>query len=827
MVLSVVLFQITVLAVTVFRQIENLSTAQSDNILWTFSQADVDFRRLTTTLANAKSNPNLTDEIRKDFDIFYSRILTLRDSSSYAASRTQPIFSQNITPIVEFLDRSIAIIDAPDNVLEAALDDFYSHAERIEPNVRQLALSGLGTSSQDAETQREEMRDLLLRLTFVTFLLILGLIVLVIVLRRLYQRSLAISTDNQRARAWLQSMVETSLDGIIVADSAGKIVELNSIAKQLFQIDHTETSPLHMRELILPTPENSTFERPETSELLNAGRSQTLGRRTDGSQFPIELALSSTRTIECEKIYVAYIRDISDQINAEKELLLARDKAQAGEKAKANLLAVMSHEIRTPLSGILGTTHLMRKTKLSQRQTSLLDAMQTSGDLLMHHVNDILDLSKLDASASDLSLGPIELRPLMQNLVDSQRASAQNNGNSIALSVSDSTPESVIGDANKIQQALLNLIGNALKFTKNGSVTVEVDHFGQSDHIEFRVIDSGIGIPEKELENIFDDFFVIDTTYASQQQGSGLGLGITRRLVEKMSGQIGAESIENEGSLFWLRLPLPINRSKNFDHTDIDETIAAPSALSILLVEDNEINRFITSEMLQNEGHIVTLASSGKQGVAKASHSKFDLILMDIRMPGMDGISAAQEIRMHNGHSRNTPIIALTAQTLPAEIARIKDAGIDDVLSKPIPNSALKNIHNYVAQTRKTPENVIKPIYDDTKTLRLDILNDVVRNIGLVSTKTHHALLQKQVDTFLSSKSSGSVFSPAELSQIHSLCGATAILGLCEFYKQLALVEKLKLKPSQKNWHNWVETTRGIWMKTDHALTDFLKEKSE
>ncbi|GAA6206849.1 ATP-binding protein [Cognatishimia sp. WU-CL00825] len=825
-ILAIVLFQITVLALTVFRQIENLSTARSDNVLWTFSQSEVDFRRFTTTLANAKSNPGAAQEIREDFDIFFSRIVTLRDSSSYAANRQQPEFTQNLFPILEFLDQSIAIIDAPDEVLDVGLDDIFAQAMRIEPNVRQLALTGLGTSSQDSDMQRADMRNLLLRLTLVTVLLILGLIALVIFLRRLYQRSQTISDDNRRARAWLQSMVETSLDGIVVADGAGNIVELNETAKRIFQLDHVDTAHFHMSALILGARGDGAFDRPENSGLTQAGRTQTFGRRPDGSQFPIEIALSSTRTIERDKVYVAYIRDISDRLAAEKELLLARDKAQAGEKAKANLLAVMSHEIRTPLSGILGTAQLLHKTELTQKQAALLDAMQTSGDLLMHHVNDILDLSKLDANATSLVLGPIELRPLMQNLVDSQRANAENSGNTIDLSVSDTVPNSVIGDANKIQQAMLNLIGNAIKFTTNGTIAVEVDHFGQADLIEFRVIDSGVGILECELDNIFDDFFVIDTTYASQQQGSGLGLGITRRLVEKMSGQIGAESIKNEGSLFWLRLPLPICLASDLADEGKKQAQEKPISLSILLVEDNDINRLITGEMLQNEGHDVSLASSGHSGISKAAQSKYDLILMDIRMPGMDGIAAAQEIRSGTGASQASPIIALTAQTLPSEIARIKKAGMDEVLTKPITSDALNTVLSQIAQSDSPLEDARNPKYDATKTLRLDILSDVVRNIGMESTKHHHVSLRAQVAALLSAKSVDAPTPTNMQPQIHSLCGASAILGLCEFHNQLSKAENRELSPAHPDWQHWVVQTRSIWNVTDHALERFLEGKS-
>jgi len=368
----------------------------------------------------------------------------------------------------------------------------------------------------------------------------------------------------------------------------------------------------------------------------------------------------------------------------------ARDEAVAGERAKAELVAVMSHEMRTPLNGIVGALEVLTTTKLDKTQTHMTDVMETSANMLLQHVNDVLDMSRLEAGAAEQIKRPFDPVDVTRELLRSLKMSAHNHGNTLELKALDPHFKLVLGDPAKLRQILTNLVGNAIKFTRNGTITVEIEPHPAQGLWELRVSDQGIGIAEEDFAKIFDDFVTLDPSYTRAQEGTGLGLAIVRRLVEHLGGEIGVESVLGEGSVFWVKLPTNM-LSHGPDATDVATLPAgglgdeAPSEhLSILLVEDNEINRVVAREMLEKLGHRVVEAHNGIEGVEIANLQKFDVILMDISMPEMDGLQATQLIKSGGGLNSDTPIHAVTAHAMPTDIERFGAAGMADVLIKPI-----------------------------------------------------------------------------------------------------------------------------------------------
>lgn len=352
--------------------------------------------------------------------------------------------------------------------------------------------------------------------------------------------------------------------------------------------------------------------------------------------------------------------------------------------------------MRTPLNGLLGTMELLRATRLDSRQSELLEMMQTSGRLLLHHVNSVLDLSRAESGAVGQDRVPFSLEEVVAEVIANQQGLAEAAGNRLMVVAVSGPAGRVLGDPVSLRQILLNLVGNAVKFTRQGRISVEIeagiDRSPDGTPVtELRVIDTGIGIAEADLARIFDDFVTLDTGYRRQAGGTGLGLGIARRLVEAMGGAMGVESEPGSGSLFWVRLPLPPapDAPAPLPPQPADAPDRAPAPRRVLLVEDNEINRFVARSLLEEAGHAVTEAAHGAEGVARAAAQPFDVILMDISMPQLDGVEATRAIRAGGGASAGARIVALTAHAPPAEMAAFRAAGIDACLEKPVTRSLL------------------------------------------------------------------------------------------------------------------------------------------
>lgn len=320
----------------------------------------------------------------------------------------------------------------------------------------------------------------------------------------------------------------------------------------------------------------------------------------------------------------------------------------------------------------------------------------------MGHVDAVLDISRLEAGKLELRFDSVSLDELMQSVVDGQSSLAESNGSVIEWRWVGPRQEWVTADRKRVLQVLLNLVGNAVKFTENGRIVIEAEVIDGADaspqtprEVEFRISDTGIGIPEADLDTVFEDFKTSDASFGRTSGGTGLGLGISRRLAHAMGGDIGAESILGEGSTFWVRLPfVPAGEPDTTQHSS--DPSPPRRSLNVLLVEDNEINRQVAVAMLKRDGHQVWHAVDGKSGVDLAAQTRFDLILMDISMPVMDGLEATRHIRSGSGPSSDTLIIALSANVMPDDQTKFFEAGMDAVLSKPLSLDALRNTLNDV-----------------------------------------------------------------------------------------------------------------------------------
>lgn len=424
---------------------------------------------------------------------------------------------------------------------------------------------------------------------------------------------------------------------------------------------------------------------------------------TDISKRKIKTANGDYKWIEWQLskgangTYISIGTDITQRIATEIELKKAKDSAEESLKVKNEFLANMSHEIRTPLNAVIGFTDLLLETQLNPEQRIHLETMRNSGEILLSLINNVLDLSKLESEKLKIEEIPFNLQKSFNTVLKLMKLRADEKRITLDLKIEPNTPIHVLGDPTRLEQILLNLIGNAIKFTNKGSVQVTLKQLNESEDISeiyFEVRDTGIGIVSNKINTVFDAFSQAKSDTSRIYGGTGLGLTIVKKLVGLLNGVIKVESIFGEGSVF--KITLPIKKDLAYVHiveTELDFSMVIPLELSILLVEDNKTNQLLAKTRLERWKCKVDIANNGIEGVKKAQQKMYDLILMDIQMPIMDGYEATKIIKNDiSKKAAQIPIIAMTAFATNVDINRAKNAGMDDYIFKPFKPKELYNI---------------------------------------------------------------------------------------------------------------------------------------
>ena len=405
------------------------------------------------------------------------------------------------------------------------------------------------------------------------------------------------------------------------------------------------------------------------------------------------------------ELVVELIRDVTDTRRMERELRLAKEAAEAADKAKSDFLASMSHEIRTPMNGVLGMLDLALVTELDDEQKEYLNAAQNSAESLLSLINDILDFTKIEADMISLDYQAIHLRKRLRPLVTMFQPRAQEKDLEFGISIGGNVPAEVMGDPMRLRQIIVNLIGNALKFTKKGSVQLDVqlvERVKDMVTLEFKVTDTGIGIKNEDLDKIFERFVQADRSPAQRRQGTGLGLVISRKLARLMGGDITVKSVPGEGSVFTFQAKfreLPVEDYLPGKPGDVPASAPLPLAKkkkSILVVDDHPVNALFAKRLLSKAGHEVHAVQDGSEVLAAIAEHRYNLILMDIAMSEMDGLEATRLVRESSGlkTDANVPIIAMTAHAMKGDREKFMAAGMDDYIGKPVNSFNLLRIVN-------------------------------------------------------------------------------------------------------------------------------------
>lgn len=399
-------------------------------------------------------------------------------------------------------------------------------------------------------------------------------------------------------------------------------------------------------------------------------------------------------------------QDINKRIIVENKLRIAREKAEESAVLKEQFMANMSHEIRTPMNTVLGFANLLGRTKLDNKQTTYIKAIQASSENLLRIIDDILDFSKIEAGLMRIQKTSFSIEALLHSVEAMLMPKAAEKNIRLEFQVSETLPESVIGDPTRLTQILVNLIGNALKFTDEGSVSVKAEllkYENEDAVIQFTVKDTGIGIPKEKLEEIFERFNQAHSDTGRKYGGSGLGLAIVKRLVELQGGAIRVESAQDVGSSFTFVIPYAKSHAahREGESQSIESPLKAKTKIKILVAEDNPLNQRLIGTLLAEWNIASDTVDNGKSAVEKLKSSRYDLVLLDIQMPEMNGYEAARHIRdkLH----LDIPIIAMTAHVLPGEKEKCLSYGMTDYLAKPIRESELRSLIAKYAWTAPSP----------------------------------------------------------------------------------------------------------------------------
>lgn len=810
----VVVVSIAFLAFNVQREIRQMGSAQSDNVQWSLAQAEVEFLEYARQLDAA---PPDVASLKRRFDVFYSRVTTIETASVFADLRADPETADQLARVRGFLDESAAIIDKGDMALLTQVGALQGLAEDIRSTVRSLAKSGLGVFAAASDAQRVAVARTMIQLAVALAALIGALFVGVIYLNQLNARIAGRERAQAQTAKRMNTVISTSLDAVIVSDGDGRILEFNPAAETIFGHNAEDVYGRDIAEIVVPDHMRDAhaagMERMKNSgerRVVGKGRVQLEGKRASGKTFPVELALQSAETDDGE-IFIAFLRDISKRVENEQALVEARDKALAGEKLKTDFLATMSHEIRTPLNGLLGNMNLLRDTRLSKEQDKYLGYMESSGRLLMSHISDVLDITRYDAGKLDTRSEPVNISALLEDIVDNQSSTAVENETTLDWGWDGAPMHWIVSDHDRLQHVMMNLIGNAVKFTRRGkvSVTANVQDDDDQHMLSLQVADTGIGIDDALAGQIFDDFVVGNSERNRGASGTGLGLGIAKRFVEALGGTIAVESAPGEGSVFTVTIPVEAAEApQDEEHTEARTADVAP--MRVLLVEDNEVNRVVARKMIEADGHSVIEAHDGQQGAELASRDAFDLIFMDINMPVMDGRAATRLIRSNSGASQKSPIVALTANAMASDQSALLKDGMDAILTKPLSRDALRAV---LAQ-HAPPEVSFSQDY-----VSAEHSAETRQALGEQAFAKLLARFSGEVDEFVDWINANTSHDYLEVaSRSHKVAGSAAVFGAVALREGLKQIEYAAKTGDGAELRQRIADLPGIWSKTKQQL---------
>lgn len=592
-----------------------------------------------------------------------------------------------------------------------------------------------------------------------------------ITVRKISEKDLGESEKRYR------ELIENATGIIYQLDLKGCFTYINNVGLQLIKAKEEDVIGQHFSILVHKDYKKKTIEF--YSNILKSKATEPY------LEFPLNISESEAQIWLSTSVktiikkghmigYQAFSRDITESKKHQRELIKSKEKAEEALKVRSQFLANMSHEIRTPINGIMGLTKLLQKTSLAGKQAEYLNAIDTSSNMLLLIINDILDISKIEAGKMIIEQHDFKLHDLIYSIIDIFEIRAKEKKIDLKCNLDDDLPKIIIGDPLRLNQILYNLLGNAIKFTSKGVVTltVKVNPDNTNDFessLLFQVSDTGIGIPKEKHQQIFSEFTQANGNTTRVFGGTGLGLSIVKSLTTLQGGTLGVESEEDKGATFWVALVYENGSIKNLQDQPLSKNNFDIDGIRILLVEDNPVNQLVACDLLNEEGANVRIVENGKLALEAYRNDDFDIILMDMQMPVMDGYEAIKLIRSDFPNSKKSiPIIALTAHAVEGEQKKCLYAGANDYITKPfqpnelfgkiflltdISNKPFKNntimvnidtlrrfTNNKTSLMQNTIKTIIKIIPEELKLLNEAVINENWDRIRALAHKNKSSL---------------------------------------------------------------------------------------
>ena len=787
LVLGVCLSAVAVLAWRVVDASRDLRLYMAEDSSWVIAQLEVDHQHVLLALQEHLNQTGPQDrslsEVLLKFDIYFSRVQTVLSHTAtvkdFVAEREE--FDARLEIIRNNLSSVTPLVDALRPGDLAGLAQMNALMAEVLPDIRYVVVTAVQTWQRRAQMlrlQREAVLEQFLTAGALALALILGLLA---VSAHLYRQSALRNTMVERLDSNLRASFEAALDGVIVTDAEGRILLFNSAAETLFNQRRAFVIGRSISILLPPRAgQRQAVDARQLIQQIERRRRRKLRLRgRDGQMLPISVSAVGDTGSSGQPIHVGFVRDISSVVMMERQRRQAARRVERDAAEKVRFLAATSHELRTPMQGVLGAIDLVLREQSDPAIQSLLHIAQESAVAALDQIDHVLEVTALDDVAQpERADEPFSAATIAADLIAAAVRNGPQEGLDIRLDLVGDVPSEVIGKPRAFRQTLRNLISNAVKFGAGKPIILRLSCLSP-DALRVEVEDAGIGIDLKDQSRIFDDFEALDRDYTRLSGGIGIGLGIVRRAVLSMRGTVGVFSRLGQGSIFWFEIP-------------VQPALPQPQAtgqltpMQILVVDDQSINRLLFEKMVNALGHQADQADSGQVAVRMARAERYDLILMDISMPEMDGIEATRHIRAE-GASRQSPIVGFTANLQPADHARALAAGMREILYKPARPADVERVLYNVP---------LAPPAEDVAGLNegiCDAVDLLANSLGV----DRLAKLVRDVDSsfdalFELASAKGDL---AELaSEAHKCAGAAAILGALPLHAACCALETAALK---------------------------------
>jgi PAS domain S-box-containing protein len=775
-------------------RIDAVRSSDSDNAGWLISQLDVDHKALALAIDRNllfDSHPGLAGAVqdlsvvRLRFDIFYSRVNTV------LASLQREEITQALRDRLVLLDDTR---DALADELDALSDDdtagilaFAASVQRAAPIVRDITTMSLLYYVSQSDRLREIERSLLKRFWVQSLVLLVLMIASALLAVRLWRQLEEEAVKTQRALDTVSRVFDVSLSAVVVTDMCGKILIANPAATRILGASADDLQGRMVNDVMFPGHGTDA----DYVSLIGMGTVRMDAVRLDGTPFKADISVVLDHDTDGKRITIGFIRDISDIVAAEEKMQIARDEAERHASAKTMFLATMSHEMRTPLHGVIASLDLIDAGPLDEESRILLQTAKDCSDRALQQVNDVLEITRLgESQLGDAAFRPAEVAADIQREL-SPMAVARGVGLDLEVHGPDSDRQ-CLGLPTAFSRALYNLAGNAVKFTDEGGVRIILTFMPQSDAItrlRVEVRDTGIGIAPEDQERIFAEFETIESAARLRGSGTGLGLPIVKLAVERMGGILSLTSEPGKGSTFCFEINLPF--VEELAPQPLSDPLATAlvegteKQLEVLIVDDNPINVTLMTKMVTRLGHRSAQATNGLEAVAMASGRAYDVILMDVSMPIMDGREATGHIRA-GGLSTDAVIIGVTAFSDEDRLRDLTEAGMDAVVTKPI------NTAQLAATMRRTLEQNATDAGDTASPDQSEVHKALSQLEDMLDRGSALRFLEQalqDVDSNIHVLTDKAMPLPDVADRIHSTVGSTAVVGLSQLSHLLAEAE--------------------------------------